>query len=76
MQLIKRVKANPEYTLIGGIMRFETMAASVRRQLEADVNVPEPDMVQFVAALGAAILGQIRLVKLAEHGVSRTAEVH
>jgi predicted CoA-substrate-specific enzyme activase len=70
VQLIKRVKAQPEFTLIGGILRFETMADSVREQLKADVNVPAPEMVQFVAALGAAILGQIRLVKLQEQAVT------
>lgn len=64
VQLIKRVHAEPEYTLIGGILRFETMANSVRSQLEAEVNVPEPDMVQFVSALGAALLGQYRVTKL------------
>jgi activator of 2-hydroxyglutaryl-CoA dehydratase len=64
IQLIKRVTAEPEFTLIGGILRFETMADAVRKQLKAEVNVPEPDMVQFVAAFGSAILGQIRLAKL------------
>ena len=64
VQLMKRVKAQPEYTLVGGILRFETMAKAVRDQLQAEVNVPAPDMVQFVAALGAAILGHRRLEKL------------
>ena len=64
VQLMRRVKAQPEYTLIGGILRFETMANSVRDQLNCDVNVPGPEMVQFVTALGAAILGQRRLQKL------------
>ncbi len=68
VQLIKRVKAEPEYTLIGGILRFSTMAEAVRTQLKADVNVPPEDTVQFVSALGAAILGQIRLVRLAQEG--------
>jgi len=64
VQLIKRVKAQPEFTLFGGILHFGTMADAVREQLKADVNVPAPDMVQFVAAFGAAILGQIRHAKL------------
>ena len=63
-QLIRRVRAQPEYTLIGGILCFDTMAQSVREQLKADVNVPSADLVQFVAALGAAILGQRRLKQL------------
>ena len=64
VQLMKRVKARPEYTLIGGILRFDTMAQSVRQQLDCEVNVPPADLVQFVPALGAAILGQLRLKKL------------
>ncbi len=66
VQLMKRVKAEPEYTLIGGILRFDTMANAVRKQLDAEVNVPDKDTVQFVAALGAALLGQRRLEKLRE----------
>ena len=76
VQLIKRVKAQPEFTLIGGILRFPTIADSVREQLKAQVNVPEPEMVQFVAALGAAILGLVRLAKLRRQDVNPTAEVH
>ncbi len=64
VQLIRRVRAEPEYTLIGGILRFDTMAAAVRTQLKAEVNVPEPEMVQFISALGAAILGQYRVTKI------------
>jgi predicted CoA-substrate-specific enzyme activase len=64
VQLMKRVKMEPEFTLIGGILRFETMAHVVRSELDAAVNVPEGDLVQFVPALGAAILGQRRLAKL------------
>ncbi|MBL8988577.1 MAG: 2-hydroxyglutaryl-CoA dehydratase [Gemmatimonadetes bacterium] len=65
IQLIKRAGPEPEYTLIGGIMRFETMARSIARSLKADVNVPPPDVVQFVAALGCGILGHRRLAKTA-----------
>lgn len=66
VQLMKRVRAEPEFTLIGGLLRFETMSTSVSDKLKADVNVPESGMVQFVAAIGAAILAQRRLQKLAE----------
>jgi predicted CoA-substrate-specific enzyme activase len=62
VQLIRRVKAEPEFTLVGGILRFETMARTVESSLGAPVNVPPGDMCQFVAALGAAILGQQRLL--------------
>lgn len=68
VQLMKRVRAEPEFTLIGGILRFETMGGCVSKSLDAPVNVPEPEMVQFVAAIGAAILAQRRLQKLAEGG--------
>ncbi|MFQ6046687.1 MAG: acyl-CoA dehydratase activase [Gemmatimonadales bacterium] len=64
VQLMKRVRMEPEITLIGGILRFERMVEVVREQLDADVNVPEDDMVQFTAALGAAILGHRRLEKM------------
>ncbi len=69
VQLMKRVRAEPEFTLIGGILRFETMGKSVSKALEAEVNVPDPEMVQFVAALGCAILGRRRLEKLAKEKV-------
>lgn len=64
VQLMKRVRMEPEFTLIGGILRFESMAAVVRRELNHSVNVPAGDQVQFTTALGAAILGQNRLRKL------------
>ncbi|HEX6385811.1 MAG TPA: acyl-CoA dehydratase activase [Anaerolineae bacterium] len=64
VQLMKRVRMEPEFTLIGGILRFETMAQVVRQELRAHVNVPEGDLVQYTSALGAAILGHRRLQKL------------
>ena len=64
VQLMKRVRMEPEFTLIGGILRFERMADVVREELGTEVNVPGSDLVQFTAALGAAILGQQRLEKL------------
>jgi predicted CoA-substrate-specific enzyme activase len=57
VQLMKRVRMEPDFTLIGGILRFERMVGVVREQLKAEVNVPEGDLVQFVPALGAALLG-------------------
>jgi (R)-2-hydroxyacyl-CoA dehydratese activating ATPase len=69
VQLMKRVQMEAEYTLIGGILRFGTMARVVREKLRAEVNVPEGEMVQFTTALGAAILGHQRLRKLRETGV-------
>lgn len=64
VQLMKRVRMEPEFTLIGGILRFRTMVKVIREQLDSDVNVPEGDMVQFTTALGAAILGSRRLKKI------------
>jgi activator of 2-hydroxyglutaryl-CoA dehydratase len=68
IQLMKRVQMEKEYTLIGGILRFNTMARVVREKLNAHVNVPEDDMVQYATALGAAILGHQRLQKLQASG--------
>jgi predicted CoA-substrate-specific enzyme activase len=74
VQLMKRVKGEPEYTLLGGILRFETMGDMVHNQLKSDqVNVPRDDMPQFVAAFGAAVLGQRRLAKLAQESASAEA---
>jgi predicted CoA-substrate-specific enzyme activase len=70
VQLMKRVGMEPEFTLIGGILRFERMADVVRTQLGAEVNVPPGDLVQFTSALGAAILGQRRLKQLAAGGAA------
>jgi predicted CoA-substrate-specific enzyme activase len=64
VQLMKRVRMEPEFTLIGGILRFETMARVVREHLQTEVNVPPENLVQFVSALGAAILARRRFQKL------------
>lgn len=61
VQLIRRVQAQPEFTLIGGILRFSSLAREVRRQLDAEVNVPEGDLAQYACAIGAAALGLRRL---------------
>lgn len=68
VQLLKRVGMNPEFTLIGGILRFESMSHVVREQIKTDVNVAEGDLVQYVTALGAAILGHRRFEKLQREG--------
>jgi (R)-2-hydroxyacyl-CoA dehydratese activating ATPase len=64
VQLMKRVRMEPEFTLIGGILRFETMAEVIREELGEGVNVPPPEEVQYTSALGAALLGRQRLRKL------------
>ena len=68
LQLMKRVRMEPEFTLIGGILRFRRMADVIREKLESDVNVPPGDLVQYTSAFGAALLGQRRLKKLADSG--------
>jgi predicted CoA-substrate-specific enzyme activase len=65
-QLMKRVQMEPEYTLVGGILRIQTMARVVSKRLKVEVNVPPGDMPQYTAAIGAALLAQRRLQKLAE----------
>lgn len=70
VQLMKRVQCEPEYTLVGGILRFETLARVVQQKMAAPVNVPPDDFPQYTAALGAAILAQKRLVILAAGGAA------
>lgn len=66
VQLMKRVRMEPEFTLTGGILRFSRMVDVVREQLGAEVNVPAGDLVQFTAALGAGLLALQRAGRLAE----------
>lgn len=70
VQLMKRVQMEPEFTLVGGILRFETMGRVIKEKLGAAVNVPEGDLVQFTAAFGAALLARHRLRKLSEQGAT------
>ncbi|MDX1643328.1 MAG: acyl-CoA dehydratase activase [Thermoanaerobaculia bacterium] len=60
VQLMKRVRMEPQYTLLGGILRFPTMVTELESALGDEVNVPRGDMVQFCSALGAARLGYLR----------------
>lgn len=61
VRLMKRVRMEPEFTLVGGIMRFPAMVRLMREQLHDDVNVPSDELVQFTGALGAAVLARRRL---------------
>jgi (R)-2-hydroxyacyl-CoA dehydratese activating ATPase len=61
IQLMRRVQLEPEYTLVGGILRFESMGRTLVDRLGRAVNVPEGDLPQFVGALGAAWLGRQRV---------------
>lgn len=65
MQLLKRVRPEPDYVLVGGILRFGTLVAELQKRLEGKtVHVPDESEVQYMAARGAAILGHHRLAKL------------
>ncbi len=61
VQLMRRVRMEPEVTLAGGILRFERMAQVVQDRLDLTVNLPPGDLVQYVGAIGAAALGQRRM---------------
>ena len=65
VRLMKRVQMEPQFTLVGGIMRFPTMVRVMEERLGDQVNVPSERLVQFTGALGAAILAQRRSEKLA-----------
>jgi predicted CoA-substrate-specific enzyme activase len=70
VQLLTRIKAEPAYILIGGILRWESMAKSVKEQLKGQVHVPAGDLPQFVTAAGAALLAQSRLRQLDKTAVT------
>jgi predicted CoA-substrate-specific enzyme activase len=61
VRLMKRVRMEPEFTLVGGINRFPTMVRLLREHLAEGVNVPEGELVQFTGAIGAAVLARRRL---------------
>lgn len=64
VQLLRRVRLEPEVVLVGGILRFETMARLLAEKLGVAVRVPEGDLVQFTGALGAAVLARRRWLRL------------
>jgi predicted CoA-substrate-specific enzyme activase len=68
VQLMKRVRLEPEFTLVGGIMHFGPMVQVVRERLKATVNIPPADSLQYTGALGAALLAYQRLQKLQQEG--------
>ena len=61
VQLLKRVQMEPEFTLAGGILRFESMVNLLRHELGVATNIPPPETVQHLCALGAAVLARRRL---------------
>jgi predicted CoA-substrate-specific enzyme activase len=73
VQLLKRVQMEPEVTLVGGILRFESMAALMRERLTPAPNVLPEGIVQYVAALGCAVLGRQRLAGVRRAGAGGAA---
>ncbi|MGD8322703.1 MAG: acyl-CoA dehydratase activase [Gemmatimonadota bacterium] len=65
VRLMKRVQMEPQFTLVGGIMRFPTMVRVMREHLGDEVNVPPEPLVQLTGAIGAAVLAKRRREKLA-----------
>jgi activator of 2-hydroxyglutaryl-CoA dehydratase len=65
VQLMKRVQMEPEFTLVGGIMRFPTMVRVMTEELGGGANVPPEPLAQFTGAIGAAVLARRRLDKRA-----------
>lgn len=63
VQLMKRVQMEPEFTLVGGIMRFPTMVRVMTEELGGGANVPPESLVQFTGAIGAAVLARRRFDK-------------
>ena len=61
VQLLKRVKLEPELTLVGGILRWRRVAQAIAERVGMAVNVPDGDLPQYVAALGCAVLAQQRV---------------
>jgi (R)-2-hydroxyacyl-CoA dehydratese activating ATPase len=73
VRLMKRVGMEPEFTLAGGIMRFPTMISLMRTHLGDGVNVPPDPLVQYTAAIGAAVLARRRLDRVEAEGTLEVA---
>lgn len=65
VQLLRRVRGEPEFTLMGGVLRFRRMVDLIAEALDAPVNVPEGELVQFGPAVGAAEAARVRLERVA-----------
>lgn len=56
-QLALQVGLEQEVCLVGGVLRFQSVARLLQEKLGCSVYVPPADLVQFVPALGAAQIG-------------------
>lgn len=63
MTLLSRIGLEPELTLVGGVALQAGMVKALERIVACPVNVPQDP--EFVAALGAALLGLRRLERRA-----------
>jgi predicted CoA-substrate-specific enzyme activase len=61
VQLLKRVRMEPDVTVIGGILRFPSMGTALHAELAGQAFIPKGNDPQFVSALGAGVLGHRRL---------------
>ena len=76
VQLMKRVQMEPEFTLVGGILRFPSMVSLVRSTLGGTANVPADDLAQYAAAIGAAVMARRREASLAAGKTSGYVSQH
>lgn len=67
LALLKRVKLEPEVTLVGGCSKQEGMVVALSNALNLPVNVSEDS--DLAGAIGAALLGLQRMQKLAAAAV-------
>jgi predicted CoA-substrate-specific enzyme activase len=65
-QLVKRIRAEPEHALTGGLVRVPLMRRTLEKSLKITLHVPQDDLGVYAGALGAARLGQERLRRLTE----------
>lgn len=57
VQLLRRLRVEPDCAVVGGVLRFEAMARLLRDRLGGTVHVPQGELAQLTGALGAAVLG-------------------
>lgn len=74
VQLMKRVRMEPEFTMVGGILRFERMVDVVQKALNSPVNVAPGELAQFTTAYGAALLAGRRLKVLQAQAVTTASQ--
>jgi (R)-2-hydroxyacyl-CoA dehydratese activating ATPase len=72
VQLLKRVQMEPPFALVGGILRFPSMASLIVKTLGGEVNLLEGDMPQYAAAIGAAVLARRRAFEAAPERAAAT----